>query len=201
MGLFTRSDAKAKILGRSKSMPAVTAQLLGVSALKTINRMAHNPNMQPEGVRSDVDALVLLDWPSEVDDVAGKHCTGHLGYQYRLRVERVHDRVAYDYLCRTRPPDERDATLTEIEAHRPEIEGTIAACQPTVVYALGHRVVDWLSQGVGYSITTHRGRVFVARVAGCTFWVVPVIPPRQAERLFETGEKRGSGEEVQRFST
>lgn len=178
--------------------------MLGVGALKQINRLAYHPNMQPEGVGEDVDALVLLDWPSEVDDVAGKHSTGQLGYQYRLRVQRIHERVAYDYLCRTRPPDvdgkARDATLTEIEAHRPDVEGTIAACKPTVVYALGHRVVDWLSQGVGYSITTHRGRVFSARVAGCTFWVVPVIPPRQAERLFEVGTDRGSGEEVRRFT-
>jgi uracil-DNA glycosylase family 4 len=181
-------------------MPAEVARLLGVTALRTINRMAHNPNMQPEGVGADVDALVLLDWPSEVDDIAGKHCNGQIGYQYRLRIDRQHTRVAYDYLCRTRPPEERDATLTEIEAHRPDIEGTIAACRPLVVYALGHRVVDWLSAGIGYSISTHRGRVFAARVAGCSFWVVPVIPPRQAERMFETGDKRGSGDDLRKHT-
>lgn len=181
-------------------MPPETARLLGVGSLKTINRMAHHPNMQPEGVEGGADALVLLDWPSEVDDVAGKHCTGQIGYQYRLRLSRVHDKIAFDYLCRTRPPGERDATLSEIEAHRPAVEGTIAACRPRVVYALGHRVVDWLSPGVGYSIATHRGRVFAARVAGHSFWVVPVIPPRQAENWFETGDQRGSGDEVRRFT-
>lgn len=201
MGFFTRADAKAKTLGRSKSLPAEAAQFLGVRALKAINLFARHPNLQPEGISSDVTGFVLLDWPSEADDVAGKHCSGMLGYQYRRRVEDAHDdHVAYDYICRTRPPDDRDATAMEIEAHRLEVQESILVCRPKVVYALGHRVMDWISPKLGYSMSTHRGRVFVAQIEDHVFWVVPVIPPRQAETLFAMGDDRGSGDDIRKHT-
>lgn len=197
MGFFTKSEARAKTV-RAKALPAETARLLGSSLLRPINEDALHPNIEPTGVGSDVDALVLLDWPSDLDDRAGVHCSGSLGSLYRMKIEGVHERVAYDYIVRTRPPDGRDARPVEIEAYRLEVEATILACRPHVVYALGHRVVAWVSPEVGYSMATHRGRVFAASVGGHRFWVVPAYPPRQAAKLFETGDARGSGDEIRR---
>lgn len=185
-----------------RALPIDVVAALGSSAVAQMNPRAKHPNIAPIEAKPG-GALLLGAWPEPIDDKSGKHFEGRGGYRIRKRFDRLATKheleCGYDYICRTLPPNDREPTTVEIVAFRSDVEASIARSKPSMIVACGHRVVDWIFPGIGYSTTTHRGRKFRACIGGHTCWVFPIIGP-QHSYLWERGDKDGSGEEYSRFT-
>ncbi len=199
IGFFTRqSVAKPKRHSTRTKDPVETAQRMGPAAVRRMNSKAKTPEMEPWG-DLDSDVLVMLDAPRTEDDKNGRPLSCSTGRQYKKWLTKYGD-FAVDHLCRTLPPRGRGPNVTEIAAFESLVQDQIAAQQPKIIIACGHSVVKAFSPNIKYDIMTHRGRMFPVKIRDHECWVCPVIPPWQAEKIFEKGTEVAYGEEYERVT-
>jgi uracil-DNA glycosylase family 4 len=155
-----------------------------------MNPAARNPNMGPEGP-DDADVLVLLSHPSKDDDEAGEHLQGDIGEKYRSTLRQAcRGSFRSTYVCRTRPKDDRPPDPVEVAAFRKQTERLIEESQPRLIVAAGHVAMEWLSPGIGYRDTVHRGRTFPIAIGKHRCWALAIVCPVVAEKLFEKGDNK-----------
>jgi uracil-DNA glycosylase family 4 len=188
--LFTRAEQRAA--------PAV-AQPKSVVSLQLLHKMecracplnkadVCSPKMQPEGP-DDPLIYVLDEYPSKDTDERGVHLSGGSGKLFRGCVpEEVLDRVRYNSVIRTRPPN-RVPDPVEIECCRPSIVRDIERTKPKAIIGLGNIPLQWLT---GYSgIEPWRGRRMPVRVGSHVCWFFPVMHPAYVLKMeFDRGESK-----------
>lgn len=199
IGFFTRQTvAKPKRHSTRTKNPVETARRMGPAAVRRMNPKAKSPEMEPWG-DLDADVLVMLDAPRQEDDKNGRPLSCPTGRQYKKWLTRCGD-FAVDHLCRTAPPKGRGPNETELAAFENVVREHILDQRPKVVIACGHTVLKWFSPNVKYDVLTHRGRMFPVKLEDHSFWVCPVLPPWQAETIFEKGNDAAYGEEYERIT-
>ena len=192
-GLFSRMDARdyARSRRQSKAKPGVDLALkMGPKAVARMNPSAKTPNMRPEG-RGRVDVLALLTSPSPEDDKAGQALQCEIGAKYRTKLRQSsRASLAITYACRTLPADGKKPDPVEVAAFRKLNEDFIQKVKPKVIVAAGQIPMEWLSPGIGYRETVHRGRVFPVTVGDHRCWALAVVCPVSAKKLFVSGDSK-----------
>jgi uracil-DNA glycosylase family 4 len=167
------------------ALPVAHLHRLGMRAVRNLNPAARHPNMPPTGSRRPV-LYVLGEAPGATEDARGRQFIGESGKLLRMHLDGVKTR--WDNCCRTRPPKNRKPTPAELEAHRPDIENSLAQARPGAVLAAGGVAWGFLSQSP-YNVTVARGRRFPLVVKDHPLWVYPIWHP--AYILRRQGEDPG----------
>lgn len=200
-GLFTRADARDAAKKKPKARAAVSSETLhtlGPAAVRGMNPRARSPEMRPTGAKRP-EVYFLGEAPGQVEDEQGKPFVGASGMRLRQVLGRNEKKCRFDNVVRTRPPENRNPTATEIECFRPSVVKSIEKAKPLAIVGLGRFAGNWAT-GYG-SAETNRGRRFPIQVGKHTCWFYPTYHPSFILRAESEKPSRGKppGEEVARF--
>ncbi len=135
-----------------------------------------NPHIEPHGASKPL-IYILGEAPGREEDKQGMNLVGASGELFHQYMPRAWEgKVRYNNVVRTRPPDNRDPTQTEIQCCAPSVEADIARSKPWAIVGLGRIPLQW-STGLIEGITPYRGRRFVVNIAGHVCWYFACMHP------------------------
>lgn len=175
MGFFNEME-KSK-----REAPAASLELLHrmgctLCPLNCQATILKNPHMKATGAREPL-IYVLGEAPGAQEDKTGKQFVGAAGDVLRLRIPREWlPSIRWNNVVRTRPPGNRDPTITEIEACRPSIIEDIERTKPRAIFGFGNVPLMWAT-GIPSGITKWSGRRIPIRVGNHTCWFFPIVHP------------------------
>ncbi len=137
----------------------------------------HNqhPNMPASGLANPL-VYVLAEAPGRQEDEEGVQLVGESGRLFRARVpKQFKDKLRFNNVVRTRPPQNRTPTQFEIECCRPSVTADIERSKPKAIFGLGNVPLEWVS---GFSgVTLWRGRKMPVKVGNHVCWYYPMLHP------------------------
>lgn len=147
-----------------------------VCPLKEFWPKLRHPNMEPSGTIKP-DVYIIGEAPGKDEDRHGRHVAGALGTLLQLRIpEKWDDRIRWNNVVRTRPPDSREPSHIEMECCRPSIVRDIQQTKPTAIFGLGPVPLQWaIKQN---RITAWAGRRVPVKIGNHTCWFFPMLDPK-----------------------
>jgi DNA polymerase len=133
---------------------------------------------------SDADLMFVGEAPGAEEDRQGLPFVGRSGALLTRLLEESgisRDEVFVANTLKCRPPENRDPTVTEIEACRPWLFEQIRLIEPRVVATLGNFATRLLS-GDPAGITRVHGKAQVRRLGSRTVFLYPLFHPAAALR-------------------
>ena len=117
--------------------------------------------------------------PGKTEDLQGRQFVGKSGQILRMRIPgRFLDKIRWNNTVRTRPPDNRTPTRTEIECCRPSIVRDIEATKPKAIFAFGGVALDWAVPKTKHgNITNWSGRMVPVKIGKHVCWLFPFYHP------------------------
>lgn len=205
VGLVTRKEVKqTKSKGtKRQQLPIEQLHKLGVRGVRNMNSDAKHPDMPPTGAECPV-LYVLGEAPGADEDEQAEQFVGKSGRMLRRALDAANidsDAVRWSNTVRTRPPDNRTPTKTEIECFRPSTIEDIVESKPRVVLAVGKVPTDWFlgSKPIG----SMRGRLILTKLRteddAHTFWVCPVHHPAYILREMNSQYAEPPGDELRAY--
>lgn len=163
-----------------------------VCPLNKIKTNKH-PHMEPTGTEEPV-VYMLGEAPGENEDIEGEQFVGLSGQLLRARIPREwRDKLRWNNVIRTRPPQNRTPTDIEIECCRPSICADVERTKPRAIFGFGAVPLQWIA-GLD-RITLWRGRKMPVRVGNHVCWYYPMLHPsfllhRRKEKEWINGGSR-----------
>lgn len=147
-----------------------------VASWRDVNPAARHPDMEPTGAERPL-LYVLGEAPGENEDQVGRQFIGDSGKRLRALIPKaLLERTRWNNVVRTRPPENRTPTQSEVEYYRKSVADDIAQTRPRVVLAVGALAASWGLGSIG-SITLLRGRSFPMAFKPAEVWFSPVHHP------------------------
>lgn len=147
-----------------------------------------NPHMEPTGSKRAL-VYMLGEAPGEQEDKRGRQFVGKSGELLRAFIpEEWNDRLRWNNVVRTRPPENRTPEFIEIECCRPSVVADIVATKPVAIFGFGNIPLEWVSTYTG--IYKWRGRRMPVNVGGHKCWFYPMLHPSGLSRKRTEREKR-----------
>lgn len=160
-----------------------TLAKLGPNAVKSMNRDAENPDIQPAG-NTDPDVYILRAFPSILEDETGKPLVDAGGKLFKS-VLPINHKTRFGFTVRTRTPNGRMPTELELAAFRKVVEQDIENTRPKVIVGFGAGVLRWMLGFVTQNTTlaVAAGRFFPVRFGKHTCWFMPEEDPSQLLKM------------------
>lgn len=166
---------------QEKSVKGISYKVLheagcNVCPLKTV---PHNktPHMDAYGSKEPI-VYMLGGSPGKEDDAKGRPFTGPAGDLLKWRMPKGWtDYLRWNNVVRTRPPNNREPDLIEIECCRPSVADDIARTKPRAIFGFGKEALSWLlpkQNGIGKWCN----RRIPVKVKNHVCWFYPIIHPQ-----------------------
>ena len=160
-------------------------------------RNLKHPHMEPTGTESPV-VYLLGEAPGADEDAKGIQFIGKAGKLLRLRIPRKwNDKLRWNNVVRTRPPNNRTPEPVEIESCRPSIIRDIERTKPQAIFGFGAVPLQW-ALGLG-GITQWCGRRIPIKVGKHPCWFYPMLHPSYVGRTrkFQPRHAKEYGSEIE----
>lgn len=134
-----------------------------------------HPSMKPTG--SDTPVVYILgEAPGADEDKTGKHFIGKSGTVLRDRIPaKWKDKLRWNNVVRTRPPENKTPTYIEIECCRPSIIRDIEKTKPKAIFGFGNVPLNWATGLSGISMWC--GRYMPVKIGDHVCWYFPMYHP------------------------
>lgn len=134
-----------------------------------------HPQMKPHGTTKPV-LYFLGEAPGVEEDLRGIPFIGKSGRVLKFRIPpKWLDKIRWNNVVRTRPPDNRTPTETESECCRPSVVADIEQSKPRAIFGFGAVPLKW---ALGESkITQWNGRRVPIEVGKHKCWYYPMLHP------------------------
>jgi len=140
-----------------------------------------NPHIPAQGATSP-KVYILGEAPGADEDRNNTIFTGDSGELLRAHIPKEWIKhIRWNNVVRTRPPQNRDPTHTEIEACRPSVERDIIDSKPLAIFGFGAFPLHWVSKRDG--IAMWRGRRFPVNIGGHECWYYAFVHPAWLYRM------------------
>lgn len=140
-----------------------------------------NPHMKPTGARRPL-VYMLGEAPGADEDTLGRQFVGKAGDVLRFRIpERWLPDIRWNNVVRTRPPKNRDPTITELECCRPSIIKDLEETKPEAIFGFGNIPLLWAT-GMPSGITKWSGRKIPVQIGTHKCWYFPIVHPSAISR-------------------
>lgn len=137
---------------------------------------AQTPHMDPAGA-GDPDIYVLGEMPGAEEDKRGTPFVGTFGRVFRTRIpDEWKDRIRFNNVVRTRPPDDREPDQMEIECCRPSVIKDIERTKPRAIFGFGNIPLSWAVPSTT-GITRWSFRRLPVKIGNHACWYYPLIHP------------------------
>jgi len=139
-------------------------------------RGLHHPQMKPHGATKP-RVYMLGEAPGEKEDEKGRPFVGPAGSMLRQHMPDKwrDDRIRWNNVVRTRPPDNRDPAPVEIECCRPSIVADVEEAAPEAIFGFGNVPLHWATRQT--TISNWNGRRIPVRIGNHTCWYFPMLHP------------------------
>lgn len=139
---------------------------------------------------------MLGEAPGATEDAKGVPFVGKAGRVLRFRVpDDWTGYLRWSNVVRTRPPDNREPTVMEMECCRPSVEKDIERTKPRAIFGFGNIPLKWaLNRSM---ITQWRGRRVPVKIGNHVCWFFPMLHPSfvMRDRKFTPRSTREYGSE------
>lgn len=154
-----------------------------------------HPHMKPSGEDEPV-VYILLQSPDATSDHKGAHQAGAAGRMLNELIPlKLSNHARWNYIVRTRTPEDRLPSTLEAECCRPSVANDIAATKPRAVFGFGELVLNW----VGATNIKHwRGRRLPVIIGGHACWFYPFENPSDILRWRNAPKTKSKGYEGER---
>lgn len=152
-----------------------------------------NPQMKPYGTKTPI-IYILGESPGETEDKRGRPFVGKAGRILHARIpDHWQDHLRWNNCVRTRPPNNRTPTPTELECCRPSIEQDLMATKPRAIFGFGGVPLHWAIKQSG--ILKWNGRRIPIRVGDHACWYFAMMHPSfiAHQRRFEPRNEQEYG--------
>jgi len=134
-----------------------------------------HPHMKPTG--SDTPVVYILgEAPGQEEDRTGKHFVGVSGSLLRDRIpSKWLEKLRWNNVVRTRPPENKTPTYIEIECCRPSVVQDIEKSKPKAIFGFGNIPLTWATGLSGISMWC--GRHMPVKIGEHVCWYFPMYHP------------------------
>lgn len=134
-----------------------------------------HPHMNPTG--SDTPVVYILgEAPGKDEDRTGKHFIGASGTVLRDRIPpKWKEKLRWNNVVRTRPPNNKTPTYIEIECCRPSIVRDVEKAKPKAIFGFGNIALNWATGLSGISMWC--GRYMPVKIGEHVCWYFPMYHP------------------------
>lgn len=176
MGFFKTSNKEKKSDDLStQSVAFLHKHQCQVCPLNNQKQLLH-PHMPAYGTEHPV-LYFCGEAPGKEEDKKGIPFVGPAGRLLRKHIpKKWEDKIRWNNVCRTRPPNNRTPTPTEIEACRPSTFGDVETSKPKAVFGFGNIPLYW-AIGKESGITNWCGRKIPVRFGEHVCWFFPMLHP------------------------
>lgn len=134
-----------------------------------------HPNMKPTGSGTPT-VYILGEAPGKDEDKTGNHFIGKSGEVLRDRIPaKWKDKLRWNNVVRTRPPENKTPTYIEIECCRPSIVRDIEKSKPKAIFGFGNVALNWATGLSG--ISRWCGRYMPVKIGSHVCWYFPMYHP------------------------
>lgn len=140
---------------------------------------------------ADAEYMFIGEAPGEHEDVEGEPFVGRAGSELDSLLDDADISSYYiANVLKYRPPDNRDPTQGEVEAHAPFLRDQVLAIMPRIIVPLGNVATQFVLAGFSSSgevgrISDVRGSFHSVVLEGETFRILPTYHP--AAMLYNPG--------------
>src|SRR5258708_6701834 len=133
MGFFSIMEA-SKNEAPAASLDLLHQKQCTVCPLNCYAPSLKHPYMKPTGARRPL-VYMLGEAPGKTEDDKGRQFVGKAGDVLRFRIpKRWLPDIRWNNVVRTKPPGNRDPTITEIECCRPSLIKDIEETKPDAIF-------------------------------------------------------------------
>lgn len=142
--------------------------------LNNVAGMKH-PNMPATGSTKPV-IYMLGEAPGKDEDAVGKQFVGKSGQLIRRRIPKAWvDKLRWNNVVRTRPPQNKTPTYLEIECCRPSVIRDIEKSKPKAIFGFGAIPLAWATGLTGISLWS--GRHMPVKIGDHVCWYFSFLHP------------------------
>lgn len=162
-----------------------------------MERGLQHPKMPAYGAEHPI-IYMLGEAPGAEEDEQGRPFVGKSGKVLRMRISKEwNDKLRWNNVIRTHPPNNRDPSPVEIEACRPSLIRDIEQSKPKAIFGFGNVPLAW---ALGQSGITHwSGRKVPVRIGKHVCWYFPMMHPSYVmrSRKFEPRDASAYGSDLE----